>query len=90
MDLLILDDIHNFEVEYTDFYQSKKAQELIEVHQSAKNECTEEFAYIGSSDACVSFEPDEMVPPITEVMPTRLENDKPSFKILTDEVSLRL
>lgn len=87
MELLILDDIHNFEVEYTDFYQSKKGEELFEVHQSAKNECIEEFPYIGSSDACVSFEPEETLPPITEVMTARLPNDQPSFKILTDEVS---
>ena len=87
MELLILDDIHNFEVEYADFYQSKKAGELFEIHQSAKNECTEEIPYIGSSDACVSFEPDETLPPITEVMTARLPHDQPSFKILTDEVS---
>ena len=88
MELLILDDIHNFEVEYTDFHQSKTAGELFEIHQSAKNECTEEFQYIGSSDACVSFEPEETLPPITEVMAARPQNDQPSFKILTDEVSL--
>ena len=96
MELLILDDIHNFEVEYTDFHQSKTAGELFEIHQSAKNECTEEFQYIGSSDACVSFEPEETLPPITEVMVARPQNDQltrtnrlePSFKILTDEVSL--
>ena len=88
MELLILDDIHNFEVEYTDFHQSKKAEELFEIHQSAKNEFTEEFPYVGSSDACVSFEPEETLPPITEVMAVRPQNDRPSFKILTDEVSL--
>ena len=87
MELLIFDDIHNFDVEYADFYQSKKSEELFEIHQSAKNECTEEIPYIESSDACVSFEPEETLPPITEVMTARLPNDQPSFKILTDEVS---
>ena len=97
IDLLILDDIHNFAVEYDNFYPSKTAGEapgkLYEIHQSVLNnellEYPEELPYARSLNASNSIEPGEPLPPISEVMTTTgLHNETPSFKILTDKVSL--
>lgn len=87
MDLLILDDIHNFEVEYTDFYNNKKAGEPFELHQSLNNECTNELSHPSSFDACEGLmKSEEALPPIKEIMTTSVPSEGPSFKILTNEV----
>ena len=97
MESEVLGDIHNFEVEYADFLQSKKAEEPIVLHQEAQNECTgctSEVSNTRSFDACVSFEPSESLPSIEDIMSNSNSctqntepNDGNQFKIPTDEVS---
>ena len=97
MDLEILDGIHNFEDEYTDFFQSKKAEEPLALHQEPQNDCTgctSELSNTQSFGTSISFEVKEGLPPIEDIMSNSNictentgQNDGEQFKIPTNEVS---